>query len=176
MIVNNYRHFEINVLNDNAKSVLLNALSRLKSIKYWMSAGTALGLYRNNDFIEGDTDIDIAMVGYSGIDNEIIKAMVDDTGFELIRDIYHEDMPQQLAFMKDGVIFDIYIHWREGDNYINNSESGKQTMPKWMYDSQKIINTKYGNLPFPKDPEKYFEIRYGDWKIPQNKKAVYEKI
>jgi hypothetical protein len=168
MEVKNNRNFQILPLNENAEKVLREATEQLK-VKYWMSAGTALGLYRDKDFVEGDTDIDIALVGYEGVEKDLLD-------WEIIRTVYHEGKPQQIAYVKDGVIFDVYIHWLEGDDYVNYGESGKQRMVKWMYDEQVILETKYGLLPFPKDPEKYFEIRYGDWKVKQDKKANYERI
>ena len=168
MEVRHLRSFSVQPMGDNAEQVLKKAVDFLK-VPYWMSAGTALGLYRDGDFVPGDTDIDIALVGYDGIEKDMPP-------FELIRTVYHEGKPQQLAYMEDGIIFDVYIHWSEGDDYVNYNERGKQRMPKWMYDEQTFIETKYGRLPFPKDPEKYFEIRYGDWQTPQNKKAHYEAI
>lgn len=169
MEVKNLRPFIIEPLDkDKVGDVLKDAIRKLNA-PYWVSAGTALGLYRDGDFVPGDTDIDIALVGYDGIEKDMPL-------FELIRTVYHEGKPQQLAYMDGGIIFDVYIHWSEGDDYVNYNERGKQRMPKWMYDEQTFIETKYGKLPFPKDPEKYFEIRYGDWKTPQNKKANYEAI
>lgn len=169
MEVKNHKPFSVQPMNlDNAKAVLEKAIKHLK-VKFWMSAGTALGLYRDGDFIEGDTDIDIALLGYKGIENDLFN-------WDIIRTVYHEGKPQQIAYMEDGVIFDVYIHWAEGDDYVNYNERGKQKMPKWMYDEQVMIDTKYGQLPFPKDPKKYFKIRYGDWQVKQNKKANYEKI
>lgn len=173
MEVKNLKSFRLTPIDkEKASKVMLEGIEKIK-IPYWVSAGTALGLYRDKDFIDNDTDIDIAMVGFDGVDKDIRERL---TGFEEIRNVYHECRPQQLAFIKDDIIFDIYIHWQEGDDYVNYGESGKQKMPIYMYDTLKELDTKYGLLTFPKDPEEYFTIRYGDWQIPQDKKAHYEKI
>ena len=173
MEVTNLKPFKLEPIDKElAGKVLLEGVSKL-NIPYWVSAGTALGLYRDKDFIDGDTDIDIAMVGFEGIDKSI-KERLD---FEEIRNVYHEGRPQQIALRKDGIIFDIYIHWQEGDDYVNYGESGRQRMPLYMYNDLKTINTKYGELNFPSNPEEYFRIRYGeDWSIPQNKKPAFEKV
>lgn len=167
MEVNNLKSFQLKPVENKG---LISEVAGMLKFKYWVSAGTALGLYRDDDLVEGDTDIDFALIGYDGVDNDI-RAL----GFDEIRNVYHEEKPQQLAFIYNDTIIDFYIHWEEGDDYVNYGERGKQRMPKYMYDTRQIM-TKYGLLPFPKYPEEYFERRYGDWKIKQDKKAIYETI
>jgi hypothetical protein len=172
MEVKNLKSFRTDPIDkDIAGKVLIDGINKL-NLPYWVSAGTALGLYRDKDFIDGDTDVDIAMIGFEGIDNIIRESL----GFEEIRNVYHEGKPQQLAFRSNDIIFDIYIHWQENNDYVNYGEMGKQRMPVYMYSNLKSITTKYGNLNFPSDPEEYFKIRYGDWQTPQSKKAHYEAI
>lgn len=169
MQVNNVKYFDLNALPPHAPSILIEGASRFA--KYWLSAGTALGLYRDNDLIEGDTDIDIAMIGYDGIEKEIRGKMAD---YELLRTTHHEDKPMQLAYRKNEVIFDIYIHWPEGDNYVNYGERGKQIMPARIYKQAMKLPTKYGDFYFPDPIEEYLTIRYGsDWHIPQRIKPHY---
>ena len=173
MEVKNLKSFRIGAIDKQvAGETLIEGIVAL-NLPYWVSAGTALGLYRDKEFIDGDTDVDIAMIGFEGIDTFIRERLV---GFDEIRNVYHEGKPQQLAFMKNNTIFDIYLHWQENDTYVNYGEMGKQVMPVYMYSSLKKLDTKYGELNFPSDPEEYFKIRYGDWQIPQNKKAHYEAI
>lgn len=138
---------------------------------YWISAGTALGLYRDGDFIKGDTDIDIAMEGHDDIEQEVRSKM---EGYGMVREMYHNGKVMQLAFHKDGVLVDIYFHWPEGENLVNHADRGRTIVPAEVYRKTKKIKTKYGILPFPNPPEKYFEIRYGkDWKVPQDKKPIF---
>ena len=51
----------INVSDINAEVELKEICEFLEKydIKYWISAGTLLGIYRDNDFLKDDTDIDI---------------------------------------------------------------------------------------------------------------------
>lgn len=165
----NYPELKIKPLKANAVQIMHEALALL-DMEYWMSAGTALGLYRDGDFIKGDTDIDIAMKGYDGVDKDILSKLKD---FTIIRSAYWLDMPMQLAFIKDEIIIDIYFHWEEGDNFVNYNSNGKTIIPKEIYNPV-FLDTKYGKLPFPNTPERYFEIRYGkDWRVPQEKKPIF---
>jgi fukutin len=174
MDIRNYTYFTpIPINKDAAGKVLIDGISKL-NMPYWVSAGTALGFYRNGDFIDGDTDVDIAMLGHDGIAAEI-RSLLND--YYLIREVYHDGKVMQLAFVMDNTIFDIYIHWKSGEDYINVAESGLQRQPCYMYDNLSTIETKYGTFNMPSDPEKYFEIRYGeDWRTPQEKKAHFEAV
>lgn len=171
MEVRNHKPFKLEPIDKEiAGRIFIEGIGKL-DMPYWVSAGTALGLYRDKDFIDGDTDVDIAMIGYDGIDEDIRKRL---TGFEPIRDVYHEGKPQQLAFIKEGIIFDIYIHHKQGEEYLNYGDRGIQKMPAYMYEETKVYVTKYGDIDFPNNPEEYFKIRYGDdWQTPQNKKPNF---
>jgi len=48
MEIRNLRSFSIQPMGDNAEQVLKKAIASLK-VPYWMSAGTALGLYRDGE-------------------------------------------------------------------------------------------------------------------------------
>ena len=142
-----------------------------KKINYWVSAGTALGLYRDGDYIKGDTDLDIAMVWEPGLERKICDLI----GGEVIRTAYENGKPMQIAMIKEGVIVDIYFHHRVGEEIENHSQSGWTRMRANICTDPKWMKTKYGLLPIPK--EAYFEIRYGDdWMIPQNKKPKFYEV
>ncbi len=170
----NYPDLHIGPLNEHAPDIFKEVSGKLKN--YWVSAGTALGLYRDKDFIPGDTDLDFAMIGYDGVMADIMDSFFNNfQGWKLGRTIIDEGRIMQLCLVKDEVLVDLYFHYAEGDNYVNYSESGKQTMPKEIYDNLEIRETKYGKVSFVKDIEKYLTIRYGnDWAIPQNKKPRFE--
>ena len=164
-----YTDFEIYPLDDKpAGEVLREGYDSLK-MKTWVSAGTALGLYRDKGFIKGDTDIDVEVEGYDGIDLDII----DQIDFTLIRTAFYNGKPMQMAFQHKEVVFDIYIFWRDEDNLYNNSECGEMILPSKFVDNQEIINTKYGDYSIPAPTEEYLEYRYGDWKTPSSKKGLY---
>lgn len=155
----------------NVEGTLKKGTDQLTSYNYWLSSGTALGLYRDGDFIPNDTDIDIGISVTEG-ETPILPIL---EGFELVRDCYHGGKPMQLAFRdtENGVIFDIYFFYDIGmsASYYNFCEIGE-----WFYPKMEIkeLETKYGSYPFPSPIETYMERRYGStWKTPSNKKGLY---
>lgn len=167
MEINN-ADFTIESLNENAPAIIADVAQRIP-FYYWVSAGTALGLYRDNDFPQGDTDIDFAALGFPHCGEILLEAMKD---YPVIRTIYEDGKPMQIAFKKDGVIVDFYFHWLDGDNYYNSSESGRQIMPTRIYNSLTERETKYGKFSFLTNIEEYLERRYGDWRTPTNAKPT----
>lgn len=170
----NYPELKIEPLNANAPKIFQEVVNRINKLgNYWVSAGTALGLYRDKDFIPGDTDLDFACIGDSEIIERIIKILED---YKICRTIIDDGKPMQLCLIKDDVLVDIYFHYLDGDNYVNYSGSGRQSMPRQIYDKLEVIDTKYGRIPVPSPVEDYFRIRYGDdWRTSQsNKKPHFE--
>lgn len=175
MVIHDYRFTDLEQPLDFkvAAKVLREGYAKLKPLgTCWLSAGTALGFWRGNDFIPGDTDIDLAIIGYEDIDKEIKAAFAD---WELIRTGYCKGKPMQIAYRKYGVIFDIFIHWKVEDNYYNFSQLGITKMAVGLYDNAKEYSTKYGPFPLPHPPEVYLETRYGpDWRTPKDEKPRFE--
>lgn len=171
LVIDDRKEIKLEPLTDNAYLILKDGIEKI-DMSYWLSAGTALGFYREGDFIEGDTDIDIAVLGYFGIDKDIEKRFSD---YELIRTVYYQGSPMQMAFEKDKTIFDIFIHWLENDYYVNYSGSGISTMERKMYEEPIKFKTKYGDVLMPNNPEKYLLLRYGEnWKIPLKEKPKFQ--
>lgn len=174
--ITNY-DYKIEPLKENAGKLLEEIADKL-GVPYWISAGTALGLYRDGDFIKGDTDLDFAMLGYEGVD-EYIREIFEKYFLgrsKIIRTIhddeFHKYRPMQIAFIVDGIIVDFYFHWRNGDLLENHGESGWTRMPKEICLNPLLIITKYGTLPIPR--EEYYEIRYGkSWRVPSNTKPIF---
>ena len=173
MEIKTHRSFKIKPLNGNAPEVLHQAhrLGKLDGCKYWLGGGTVLGLYRQDDFIPGDTDIDIEVEGYPGIDSDLIVTFSD---MDLIRTVYDKDRPMQIAFIYKDVIFDVYVWWREGDFMVNHNDCGTMRIPARFYDELAWLQCQYGEFPTPWPIEEYLAIRYGkDWETPRNHKGLY---
>lgn len=168
---------EIRPLNDNAGYVMQHFYSQFPPKTIWLGTGTALGLYRDKDFIKGDCDIDFLMSGYPTMDEGYTQGMIGALyQYKLVRTIYDNDLVQQLCFMKDGILVDIYYFYEDGDNYSNHSESGWLTMPKHLFDDRKELSTKYGAFYFPNPIETYLAISYGtDWNVPMESKPNYSQ-
>ncbi|MBU1621930.1 MAG: LicD family protein [Gammaproteobacteria bacterium] len=153
--------------------VLNDAVSKI-GCHYWLSAGTALGLYRGGDFIPGDTDVDIAVIGWPTIERDLASRFPD---YKLFRKITHAFEIYQLALARDGVVLDVFVYSRDKYWLVNYSDRGRVTFPYNMLVHTVPIKTKYGTYNMPSPPDEYLKIKFGDdWRIPQDKKGVYESI
>jgi len=178
--VTNYGRAKIGKFKDMPGFLILkrcNSLLEFLEIPYWISAGTALGLYRDGDFIPHDTDIDVEVLGKDIKSYDKLIDAFKEEGFRLFRKMIclNNNKCMQLAFYNETweVIYDIYIYYDEGgDNYINHNEFGVLKIPKRMVDTKEII----GDYIFPSDIEEYLKFRYGkDWRTPKTSKGDWEK-
>ena len=170
--VHKVEHFKPKGLGDNAGAILMDVVDRLGH--YWLSAGTALGLYRDGKLLPNDTDIDIAIEGFFGVE-AVLKSWL--KGYTLFRYTTHSFRTMQMAFYKDDVCVDIYIYWPDKRWLVNVGEYGRVIFPAQMLRETVYLCTKYGSLNMPNPPAEYLKIKFGDdWHIPQSKKGVYEKI
>ncbi len=139
--------------------------------KYWLGGGTVLGLYRQNDFIPGDTDIDIEVEGFDGVEGYLLGLY---GHMELIRTVHFKKKPMQIAFMHKETIFDIYVLWKEGESMVNHNDMGTMQTPYKFYKELANLQTKYGDYPIPWPIEDYLVVRYGkDWATPAGHKGLY---
>lgn len=169
MKIYNSPNLRIEPLNDNAYDVLLAAY-QLMPCEFLLVTGTALGIHRDSKLIEGDTDIDIAVIGFEGVRADLLEALI---GFELVREVT-TDRTMQMVFIKDGVLLDVFIFWKEGKVYYNKTESGILNIPIHLFDNKKLTETKHGTFYFPNPIGDYLELTYGnDWGVPLNKKPNY---
>lgn len=150
----------------------------LKDVPHWLSAGTMLGLYRDDGFIPHDTDLDVGAIGELP---EEVKQEFPKQGFKLIRIMKSELGTMQTAYMHEAttIIFDIY-HFYKGkiddqDILINHNEFGTMMKPYELFNP--IGEYTYHDVKFnaPNDIEKYLRIRYGDWKTPRHSKDSWNK-
>lgn len=175
--INVHSNFEIKPIDIKKAETLLaegwNLLSDITS--KWISAGTALGVVRDGGLIEGDTDIDVAAIGFDGIEQKIDEALIPE-GYKPIVSCYWDGKPMQKAYIKDNTIFDVYLHYPDGENYVNYGQSGKTVMPKTMYDNLESVTTMFGDFLIPSDIDKYLTKRYGDWRTKRQAKSTFEAV
>lgn len=169
MDIKNHRLFRMDPLDMDIAPGVLKQAHLIDD--YFISGGTLLGLYRDGDFIAGDSDIDIDVIGYEGVDDYLFKTL---GHMDLIRTGYFKGRPMQTAFQDKGTIFDVWMMWREGDHMINQNDMGLFMMPAKFYDNPVEIETKYGSYRAPGPVDEYLAFRYGrHWKIPTNSKGIY---
>ena len=145
--------------------------------RYWISAGTALGIWRDQKFIPHDTDIDVEVYGRWGKNTREFEVQLQthfhDYGFILKRVQRYKGKLQQLAYVKNDVIFDIYFFYDgTGQNdLINFNEYGIYKFKKTFL-PQGETDTIYGPLMMPHETDEYLAWRYGpDWRTPKDNKA-----
>ena len=145
----------------------------MSKIVSWASAGTALGIYRNGTFIPHDTDLDFEIkLNYQKDNTELLKNIEETflyNGFSLNRKMWYDDKLMQLAFVKNKVIFDIYMMYDgvDDENLINFNEHGIYYIPKELVKNLAFCKSLY--VPYPTSD--YLEFRYGnDWATPKESK------
>lgn len=140
----------------------LNEIKQYLPEKWWISAGTALWLYRDGDWFGENADVDIGVIS-----NEILVI----PGLtEFRRTTWRGRVMQQAFKDKRNVIFDIFHYYTDviPNKLFAASELGYIVKP--LFDI-KELPTKYGNLPFLNPIEDYLTDRYGDWKTPSGFKG-----
>lgn len=146
---------------------LKTATNLLPGLKWFLGFGTALGFYREGDFIERDTDIDICILADDKTDYDEI---IDRFGkyWNLVRTVDFDGLPQQHAFQgKDRFIIDLCYFHKDGDIYRSYCEGGKWEDDVRTIGRPKLVKTIYGHFFFPENMEKYLTSRYGDWRTPR---------
>lgn len=122
------------------------------NIPHFFIMGTALGLYRNSNFIPLDNDIDVFIKVDKKPPETLINAMVK-KGF------YCNTIPGALQthnihFLRNGILLDVWF--KNHPNFMRN------------FNTPHYINFKGLNAPVPDHIEEYLTVVYGDWKTPAN--------
>jgi hypothetical protein len=151
-------------------SLISSILGSLNCI-YWVSSGTALGIYRDKRFIYDDTDIDLDIIGNKDIED--IKLLCGDY-FKLIRTTtdVNDGFVYQLAYLhqETNIIVDLIFFRGETENLYSYQEYSKKFTYPFSFLTQ-IVYHEFNNVFFPFiNPELYLKYVYGKkWKTPLNK-------
>lgn len=177
-IWNNPSYSNFTLKDKDANQTLRRGCYILDKLKYfyWLSAGTALGIYRDEKLIESDTDIDVEVFDHDGRFSENKDAIIDifyAKDFDFLRLTKDEDRIYQLAFYdkKTEVVFDIYTYYLSGEKIVSKSElNGEIWYPKQFMHQVKVIDFKGGQYPVI-EQEPYLQHVYGDdWITPKSPK------
>jgi predicted nucleotidyltransferase len=128
-----------------------------------VGGGTALGFYRDADFIKWDTDIDLFA------SNKSIEKLI-----VLIKNLgcshYIENDEIKAVYTlsnNDSLPFSIKLFNPEEKTYIDVFENYTWKWPTEMFLNSKTVNIHGYKLKLPNPPEKYLEGVYGkSWRIP----------
>lgn len=163
-----------------AKEVMAKCSQALAEIgqKHYLATGTALGVYREGNFIKHDSDIDIDMIG--DVDCKAINNAITGIGMTLGRKVTYKGKITQLVYYSaDKVILDINI-WYQRGKYIYSHvpellfRARKHHTKYYEHSKEVIFNNRTYLLPAP--TEEWLTLQYGkDWKIPKKYKRHWSK-
>lgn len=144
-------------------------------IRFCVSYGTLLGIYRNNALIQHDSDIDVDVlrpcsVAINDIENEFKK-----NGFKICVKTTLLGEIQQLAFYtRDEVVFDLAFYKKIGKSvYCFHEYDYYFQFPAQFYDTLGAFTFNNYELYFPHEPEEWLAYTYGkNWKIPKLSKNL----
>ena len=140
------------------------------SIPSFLLFGTLLGIVRDNDFINGDLDVDIGVIIPGGIDlNAWFKIFknLEQLGFTLRRAGTSSVITLDRGFGLD--IWWVFKKWDENKKsyYGIRGWNGEFVYPVQNFDALSDITWQNKTFKIPFNPELYLETTYGkDWKIP----------
>jgi len=164
--------FVMTPLNDWAFEVMCDACSIFD--EYWLESGTILGLYRDNDFLPGDHDIDIGTPYVENIKYDLPMEFIK-KGFLFGRYTEIDDKIQQFVFTKFGNLVDVWVWYNEGEMLENVTELGLAKQPYSLFNPLGKYEFKGEEFSVPNDIEKYLEVRFKDWKTPANGGMKWDK-
>jgi hypothetical protein len=148
-----------------------DGLRRLEGLRFVVAGGTALGLHRDGDLIDTDTDVDFVCPV-----SEQAEALA---RFEGSARRYQREwggVLYQTGWLLVGYPVDVHFYVPGPDeSYVCrhevNSESVRLVFPRAALDAPEWRTTRYGPVPLPGDVEGYLERKYGaDWRVPQYRK------
>lgn len=161
----------------------LAGLLTSNNIHYWVDAGTLLGIVRDGNFIDDDTDIDIGVVITNPDD---LFNLLKVNGYNIW---YYFDTPygrkRLIRAEKYQVGIDFEVFERDGDKYYYDSPSKPaRTSKQWKkkrysvirfyFDAEIVASQKRHNfmgieLNIPENYDEYFRVYYKDWRVRQDK-------
>ena len=143
-------------------------------INYWASAGTVLGLVREEKgYIDWDTDIDFETYATT-IELNNLKALMVANGFELIRHMEEDGLYYQIAFIDKAtnIIVDFYCYYKVSDTMLEcKTDVGTLQLPIHFINDKKLVK----GYKCPSPVEDYLVYRYGStWKTPIKKTTGWQ--
>jgi hypothetical protein len=153
-------------------SEVSSALSSV-GVDWWLTAGTCLGLIREEGFIGHDTDIDIGVRESDLIDEVTTRLRA--LGFDLEETLGTPEVALQLCFRKRGVKVDLFVYYDDGQNLwhaVHRQVSGEWRYRRYVFDRDLFaapLAASFGDVPvrIPNPPEDYLAAHYGEnWRTP----------
>ena len=157
------------------------------NIKHWISHGTMLGAYRDQNFIEWDDDADIGLDFSQREDPNFYKAVDELRGLGYFIPLGLSNIPitkdnapyYDVNFIRDGEKIEGWFFEKKGDFYLYDEPRCKNDLkhPAKYYDELQDFNFRGHIFKIPNHVENWLVMMYNDgWKIPdKNKKYNNQK-
>lgn len=136
----------------NLKVVLDNS-----GVEFFLISGTLLGCIRDNKLLGHDKDIDVGI--WNDIDKESVITALSTSGLFHINSIRSEHVIRIKHV--NGVAIDLFIHYREENNYWHGGVKLKWNNTPFQLKEKKFIGEKF---KIPSNYDLYLRENYGDWK------------
>ena len=161
------------------KKMLLKTIDILneKRFKYWLDAGTLLGILRDGDLIPWDYDADLGIPADSA--DEIMKLRLDFLPNYLIKRgrIQSPWIPGDMRVIKVKTPWekirqinfhvDLFCVYPVKDKYRWVDSNALKHMDRKYYDTLSTIEWEGRTINIPNHAEEYLSKRYGNWQVPE---------
>ena len=149
--------------------VLAEVTQYLADYTFFMDAGSLLGIYRNGDFIDHDTDIDFAIV--MDPSHQMVFPTPD---WKLVAVWNYRNLPMQRAYEYKGVLIDFYFYYLnlEEGLIVNHNDHGVLKLK--VEDALPTTTIEFMGCPIrmPSRPESVILSEYGKtWETPTSSKG-----
>lgn len=138
---------------------IINHLNRL-NLKYSISKGTLLGLYRDKQILPNDIDIDIDIFSIKSI-----YKLINNTDYQIYRTMVYKGLYTNIVFydIENQLLIDLAVF----KNKFNYTPHGSFSINKDLFDS--ITQRSFSGVEMCiYEPENYLKLWYGkDWRIPK---------
>ena len=161
------------------KNMLLKTIDIFneKGLKYWLEAGTLLGILRDGDLIPWDYDADIGIPADSA--DDIMKLRLDFLPNYLIkrRRIKSPWIPGDMRVIKVKTPWekirqinfhvDLFCVYSVQDKYRWIDSNALKHVDRKFYDTLSTIEWEGRTINIPNHAEEYLSLRYGNWQVPE---------
>lgn len=166
-------------IKDETLGRVINVLEK-NGVRWWLEAGTCLGVIREGDFIRHDPDLDIGIAPGQTAKWDAVRDALLAEGFDLYKEWREGKRKIELSMSFKGLKVDLFWFYEKGKDYWHGAY-GPSAEGKWgsqmvflphVFPARLFANLKElifrGNRCFvPSPPEEYLSRRYGkDWRVP----------
>lgn len=150
--------------------LLIDQIFKKVGGRMFLLYGTALGAYRDGDFLPGDDDLDVGSFDVKlrdQIANEMraVGFEVDTVWDENTHD-YHES---EMIHARHDVHVDIFFFRKTQGKYIANRSVKEEPFVELPFKGMETVHLLGNEFLIPSPTETYLEFCYDDWKDPTKK-------